>query len=238
MTKLFGQDVSGPPYKLEITDRLIASFMALPIASDCRTSMTRLWPQFHPQTRENFVLALKKVPDLQETFLRLRFHYAALAYPVCCSWPEPEGNEVLDECYVGTAPVWRLRYLTNGRRLVDAGASTAKSWMTWLEFDTKYGLSIHSHMRTVGAAIVRNIQNATRWTKREPNVFEVSFASPKKAGCVGTLQVAAYTKEQVVAYCERRRLSILTVDEFKSVFKSGFYLKGEARTPRQKVAET
>lgn len=234
MTKIFGQDVKGPPYKLEINDRVIKSFMELPVSSDCRTSMTKMWPQLHPRSRDDFFRALGKNPELQETFLRLRFHYAAIAYPVSSAWPEPEANEVLDDCYVGAVPVWRLRYLINGRRLVQVGTSSAKSWMTWLEFETRYGLSVHSHMRTVGAAMIKNLQNATRWTRREPTVFEVSYATAKKEGSIGNLQVAAFAKEQVVSYCERQRMAILTVEEFDSVFKAGQYTKGEARILRKK----
>lgn len=235
MTKIFGQDVKGPPYRLDITDRMIGSFMGLPIASDCRISMTSLWPQLHCDTREAFIRAISTKSAMHEVFHRLCFHYAKLAHPQSGAWPEPEGHEILDECFVGTAPVWSFRYLINGKRLVSAGTPADRSWMTWLEFETKYGLSIHSHMRTVGASVVRSIQNATRWTRREPAIFDVSYSTSSKAGSVGRVDIAAFTCEQVKNYCSRRRLTVLAMDEHTAIFQNGAYRKGDLLVPKQPV---
>lgn len=220
---IFGQKFADSPFDLAWTPIICKQFLELPIMSSHKLSVTGLWAMLTPKSRDAF--RAEAPAKIRETFLRLAFHYAALAHPDTMEWPDPSQEDLLDECYIGVTPLWNLRYLTNGRRLTLAGSSSEKAWMTYLEFETKYGISVERHLKSVGRQMVADITNASRWAAREPNIYEVSFANRRKAG---NKTIAAFDVSQVMAYVERQKQKVLTVDTFPSVFRHGAYIKGEA----------
>lgn len=226
----FGQTLTEQG-DIAVTEKVIDGILQLPLSSVKFGSLPEFWEDLSIASRKNIFAVMKaRRPEGYQKLLWLKYHYRFMAHPRHQDWPEPDSKDLLHEVYVGVAPIQRICYLVDGKKMVKlmAEISNVQTRYTFLEYETKYGLSVKHMMQTVGATMVRGIHEAKLHAEREPTLYSLSVASRGTKGIQAEYKtLLAYSRQQVDAYCNRMGISVLDMESHPVQFKDGRYQKKE-----------
>jgi len=182
-----------------------------------------------------FIRELNRVrqqePGFDAWFAENEEHYASFASPGDGHWHLPQ-DRICHTLYVGLAPVMAVTTLVDGKRFYhiepilllmqvagseDGPAQTAPDWLICSEVELAdlVGMSVPDYIKQLMAlAHARMAALQVILTPDRPVRYRLSYA---RRGSINlqSIDIFAYSTEQVTAYAEARGLVIMNIEELQ-----------------------
>lgn len=159
-----------------------------------------------PDQYRAFEQSLALDQHLYDKWSQLRADFAGLAHPGKEGWPDPDSADLLEEHFVGVAPVACLVYCTDGRRYVRELAKSSRL-LTWAEFAFFYGHSVGDYLKIHLRERIARFERALALVEiDDPHIVNASFVKGEQ---VFSKNLRVYHDSQVSLYARHQRLTLL-----------------------------